>query len=298
MNFNQLRAFYEVAKSRSFKEAADRLCVSQPAVTAQIKALEDQIGMKIFSRRGRQLVLTQCGSSILQHVQDIFEKEEEIERIIRETQKVRRGTLKVGTTILYARYLFSHLVPSFHETYPNVKILVEEGSSTEMVRSVAAFRNEIAVAAKTEMLRNVEFVPFRKEKLVLFAANNHPFANREHIRFDELRDQNMIMKQKGSGTALTVEQTFFRRGMTPTTNVELSNLESIIEMVEKGEGVAFLAEMAVKGAAEEGRVKIIPIQDQELFMLTYVVIIREDYLSPVAKVFFNFLSRDELRALQ
>lgn len=289
INFNQLRIFYEAAKAQNFSRAAQDLCITQPAVTANIRALEEAFDLKLFKRRGRHVVLTEAGSILLQHAHRVFEVERQIERMVGEMHELKRGLLKIGTTKTYARYLMPSLITLFHGAYPDVKIILDEGSSLEMSRALLDLRNELAVVVKVEETKKVKFIPFRMEKVVLFTSVHHPFASREGICFDQLEGQPIIMRESGSGTRSLIAQCFASRKMTPNILVETGNLDFIKDMVRRGEAVSFLVEDAVARDHQEGRVRIVPILDQELYLEVCIAILDEKDLSPAARAFLGIL---------
>ncbi|OPX41591.1 MAG: LysR family transcriptional regulator, partial [Desulfobacteraceae bacterium 4484_190.3] len=150
INLNQLRDFYQVAKNLNFSVAANKLYVSQPAVSAQIKLFEDYCNLKLLKKKGRKIYLTDEGEVLYNYAQKIFEYEREIENAIEDMRKLKRGILRLGTTKTYARYFMPFLLSSFHEAYPHIKINLDEGSSLDMIHSLLDFRNELAIIAKIE----------------------------------------------------------------------------------------------------------------------------------------------------
>lgn len=289
VNFNQLRAFWEVARRNSFSKAAQSLFVTQPAVSSQIRALEQSMNLKLFRKRGRQVVLTEAGSELFQYAQRLFELEREIEAVVTQMHKLERGVLKVATTKTYARYLMPSIMTRFHAAHPGVKIVLEEGSSLEMCRSLLELRNELGVLAKVEETRRIRFIPFRNERIVLFTPPSHAFAARGAISFSELEGQPVIMKEKGSGTHALVTECFARRNMVPNVLVETSNVEFIKDMVSKGEGISFLVEQAVQEDARKGLLSIVPLLDEEMELPVFIAVREADKLSPAARAFLEIL---------
>ena len=135
LNFNQLRAFHYAAKYMSFTHAANRLFVTQPAVTAQIKTLEESCDLKLFKKRGRHVFLTESGKTLYEHTQKIFQYEKEIETVIDDMKELKRGVLHIGCTKTYARYFMPSMLSSFHQDYPNIKIHLDDPSLLVKLRS-------------------------------------------------------------------------------------------------------------------------------------------------------------------
>lgn len=289
INFSQLRAFFEAARTGSYSKAAHSLFLTQPAISAQIKALEDSFGLKLFRKLGRQMVLTEAGAELFQYAKRIFELEREIERMVSDIHKLERGVLKVATTKTYARYLMPSIVTRFHNAHPAVKIVLDEGSSLEMLKSVLELRNELGILAKVEEIPKIEYIPFARERIVLFSSINHPFAQKGKISFEELDHQPLIMKERGSGTHATVIRCFARHGLNPNILVETSNIDFIKDMVKKGEGISFLVKQAVEEDAALGEVRIIEIVDEEMILPVFIVIREGDKLSPAGRAFLEIL---------
>ncbi len=292
INFNQLRVFYEAARCQSFTRAARKLCVTQPAVTAQIRAFEAALEVKLFRKRGRRMVLTEAGALLFRHAREVFELERKMERVIGEVRELRRGLLKIGTTKTYARYLMPSLISRFRAAYPRVKIILDEGSSREVSRSVAELRNELAVVAATDGVKGVRFIPFRDEEVVLFAAPGHPLGRSGPIRFRDLEGHLIVMKEEGSSTHTLIRRCFERHGIAPNLLVETSNLEFIKEMVEKGEGVAFLVRSAIEAEIRQGRIRVVPIRDQEMVLPVHIALPQDGDLSPAARAFLTILEEE------
>jgi len=291
VNFNQLRAFWEVARTNSFSKAAQSLFVTQPAVSAQIRALEENMGLKLFRKRGRQVVLTEAGSELFQYAHRLFELEREIEGLVAQMHKLERGVLKVATTKTYARYLMPSIMTRFHAACPGIKIILEEGSSLEMCRSLLDLRNELGVLARVEDTKRIQFIPFRSERIVLFTHPRHPFVSRQAIEFADLEGQPVIMKEKGSGTHALVTRCFARHGMVPNVLVETSNVDFIKDMVSKGEGISFLVEQAVQEDLERGVLSVVDLLDEEMELPVFIAIREGDQLSPSARAFLDIRLR-------
>ncbi len=290
INLNQLRVFHEAARCQNFSQAARTLCVTQPAITGQIRALEAGLGLRLFKKRGRRMVLSEVGALLFQHAHEIFEVEKKMERVVAETRELKRGLLKIGTTKTYARYLMPALITRFRTIYPDIKVVLDEGNSQDVCQSLLDLRNELVVVAVTEELKGLVYEPFREEELILFAALEHPFSRREgSIDLAELEGQLIIMKEEGSSTHTLVRNLFESRSLSPTVLVETSNMEFIKEMVENGEGLSFLVRSAIEQELKRGSVVEIPIHDQPLRLRVHIAYLEDGELSPAATAFLEIL---------
>ena len=292
INFNQLRVFYEVAKSQSIKGASDILCISQPAISTQLKSFENFCELKLFKRKGRRIFLSDAGHQLLQHCREIFELEKNFERAVKDLHGLNIGILKVGTSRTYARYLMLPYINSFHSKYPNVKIVLDEGSSTQLGHSVQDLRNELVIIAQAENFDALEFVPFRRENIVLLACKDHPFVKKENgIRFQELEGQPIVMRDEGSGTRKVVKEAFSRHGIIPHTLLETGNIDCIKDTVANDEGVSFLLHSFLDEDLKNGRLRVIPIRDEKLYLEVKIAYLKNQPLSPAANEFLNILKQ-------
>ncbi|MCG6880617.1 MAG: LysR family transcriptional regulator [Deltaproteobacteria bacterium] len=290
LNFNQLRIFYHAAKNLNFTAAAKDLFITQPAVTAQIKLLEEHCEMKLFRKKGRGVHLTDEGRTLFEYTKHVFDYEKEIEFVIEEMQELKRGVLRLGTTKTYARYFMPFLLTRFHQAYSDIRISLDEGSSQSMVQSLVDFKNEVVIIAKIVSHPDVQFLPLSREEIVVIAHPDHPLAARPDISVEELARERIIMKEGGSGTRHLVDRMFARNNITPNIVMETSNTEFIKMEVQRGEGIAFLVESAVLMELENGLLTSLSIDDRTLFLDVSIAYLKDQQLSPPARAFLENLS--------
>jgi DNA-binding transcriptional LysR family regulator len=290
INFNRLRVFYEVAKSQKIIEASKRLCVTQPAVSAQIKLFEEFCNLCLFKRNGRRIMLTKSGHILLQLCHEFFDLGREIEDSIKDLQEVKIGILEFGTTKTCVRYLMPPYINTFHTLYPDVRFILDDGDSRAMARSLLKFQNELVIVSKVEDLNGVKYEPFLKERVLLFASPDHPLARKKKgILFRELEGQSIIMRDTGSGTHKIVKEAFVRRGMAPHMLLEISNVDCMKQIVEKGKDLSFLAHCALAEDLMKGQFRIIPILDETFYLDIYIAYLNDQPMSPAAKAFLRIL---------
>ena len=291
LNFTQLRVFYFAAKYESFTIAAQRLFITQPAVTAQIKLFEEYSGLKLFKKRGRKIYLTDQGRTLYDYTCKVFEYEEEIEKVIDEMKELKRGLLRLGTTKTYARYFMPFLMTSFHEVYPDIKIRLDEGSSLDMIHSLLDLKNEVAIIAKAEDNPDVCFIPFSHEELVLILSPEHRLAKRKIVSVKDLADEPIIMKETGSGTRKIVSELFKKHRCVPDVLMETSNTEFIKQLVQRGDGVSFVAREAVAVELKEKKLITVPIKGRPIFLDVSIAYLKNQQLSPPGQAFLDMLLR-------
>jgi len=291
INFNQLRAFYQAAKYQSFTIAAEKLFITQPAVTAHVKLFEDHCNLKLFKKKGRKIYLTDEGKTLYGYAERIFEFENEIDNVIEDMRDLKLGILRLGTNKTYARYFMPFLMTSFHEAYPNVKIHLDEGSSLDMTYSLLDFRNEVAIVAKTEEHPDVCLIPFSQEELVLILAPDHRLARKKDVSIEELIDEPIIMKEAGSGTRKLVNELFDKKGLTPNILMETSNTEFIKQLVERGDGISFVVKDAAAVELQEKRLVTVPVEGVKVVLDVSIAYLKNQHLSPSAQAFLGILHK-------
>ena len=291
LNLNQLRVFYHAAKNLNYTLAAKELFITQPAVTAQMKAFEESCNLKLFKKRGRSLFLTDEGRTLFGYAEKIFKYEKEIENAIEDMHELKRGILSLGTTKAYARYFMPLMLSTFHEKYPKIKIRLYEGSSLDMIYSLLDFKNEVAVIAKAEDLPEVNFHPFSKEKMAVIVAPGHPLTRKKAVSLEELAEEPFIMKEKGSGTRKLVEQSFAKVNCEPNILMETSNTEFIKQLVQRGDGISIVVKEAVALELGEKKLAQIPLKNSQLYLDVSIAYLKDQPLSPPAKAFVETLRR-------
>lgn len=291
LNFNQLRTFHYVAKQRSFTVAAGMLFVTQPAVTAQVRALEEACSLRLFKKIGRQVHLTEEGKTLFEYTQKIFRYEKEIENVIDDMKALKRGDLRIGSTKTYARYFMPSLLSSFHKDYPHIIIHLDEGSSLDMTSSLLEFKNEVAVIAKAEENPRVTFIPFSQEELIIIVSVDHPLTAQEGISPQDLAKEPLIMKETGSGTRNRVNRLFEQHHCIPNVLMETSNNEFIKQLVQKGEGISILVKACVATEIEEGKLATLPLKGQRIYLDVSFAYLKNQPLSAPARAFERLLKK-------
>jgi DNA-binding transcriptional LysR family regulator len=289
INFNHFRVFHQVARHLNFSLAAKSLNITQPAVTVQVKLFQASCNLKLFKRSGRTLVLTDEGKVLYEYARKIFEYEREIEDTIKEMRELKRGLLRLCTSKTFARYVMPSLICKFREAYPHIEIHLDEGKSVDMANSLLNFGNELAIIAKAEENPDICFVPFYQEELVIVLPSHHHLAHKKAISMGDLLQEQIIMKEKGSGTRKVVDELFAQRGLTTNILIETSNSEFIKELVQRGDGISFLTRTAVAAEVKEKKLAAVPFKGKRVFLEVSVAYLKSQQLSPPAQAFLDML---------
>jgi len=289
MNLNQLRVFYITAMELNFSKAAERLFISQPAVSLHIKNLEEHLNIKLFNKAGNRIYLTEPGHILLDYARKIFELENQAEKALKELSELKKGSIHIGTTKTYARYLMPGFISKFHSRFPNISITLNEGSSLEMIQSLFSLHNELAIVAHTDYPKAINTIEFSEEEIIFIASPAHKIFNKEYVTFEDIAQTPIIMREEGSGTRRVVMDVFQERGLTPTVLYEASNLDFIKELLISGEGISFMVRPVVQREIDNGLLREIKIKDLRLKMHSKIAFLSNMTLSKPAQAFIDIL---------
>ncbi len=293
MNLSQLRVFYVAARERSHTRAARVLFVTQPAVSQNIKALETYLGLPLFTRTGRQRELTPAGRTLYEHAERIFAAADEAEQAMRELGAIDRGELRVGTTKIYARYLMPSIIDAFTEGHPEITVMLDEGSSEQIVQSVADLTNHLGVVGRVDLPPRLRRLPFRQIHLILVAGVDHPLAHRvaagEQVEWQDLSDQPLILREHGSSSRHAAVDRLAREGVASRVIMESGSVDFIKRYVAEGKALAFLYEPDLREELEAGRLVRIPLAGGDLELETLIVLLPEVGRTPPVRAFLQVL---------
>lgn len=291
MNLSRVLTFHEAAETLNFSAAAQKLSITQPAVSAQIHNLEEDLGVKLFNRVGKNISLTEAGEVLRGYSRRIFRLLEEAGAVMDDLRLVRRGTLKIGTTTTYAGHIMPPLLSRFKAEFPMVKVVLHEGSSLDIAKRVAKLELEVAVVAYSGALKNVQFELLRQEELVLVLPPGHPLAAHQSIPAKSLAREKFILREKGSSTRLITRDLFRRHRINPPVVFETSNVDFIKEQVANGMGLSFLTRSAVSDELASGRMATVWLKEENLKLEIYSAIRSGHELSRPARAFLDIVTK-------
>ena len=289
INLNQLRAFYFAAREKSVTKAAETLCVTQPAVTMQIKALEEALEIKLFRKYGKQLELTEAGNVLFRYAEKMFEIAEQMEHALKGYKELAKGSLTIGTTRSFARHLMPGLISRFQERYPGVRVYLKEGSSQEVADDLMAFKYDLGIIGRLPDLSKLKVIPYTNEEFCLVTSPQHKFADKGKVSYQDLKDEPIIIREKGSGSQYAILSLLRSKGVEPSVLVEAGSVEFIKEYVMKGRGISFLYKPEIQMEAKMGLLKPLQIKEGPILIQTDIVLPLEQEPSPPAQAFLRLI---------
>jgi aminoethylphosphonate catabolism LysR family transcriptional regulator len=281
MNYTQLRAFHAVATTGGFTKAADFLNVTQPAVTRQIKALEEDYGIALFHRRGHHLELTGSGQNLYTVSQRIFGLIKEAGDIVSGESELRGGSLRVGAD---SPFYIMEILAAFKEQYPSMALTVSMDNANELFRALGNFEIDVAIVTAVDLTAEFFGVAFTRLDLVLLVPDGHPWCRRKSISLDMLKGQPIILRETTSTTRQLFMQALEDVGVTATVVMELRNQVAVREAVAAGLG---LAPELVGGMRRDERLHRISIANAPVICHEYIACRKDRYSLHKVQAFFD-----------
>jgi LysR family transcriptional regulator, transcriptional activator of the cysJI operon len=244
----RLKVFRVVASHLSFSRAAEELLLTQPAVTQQIKTLEDEYGVSLFDRSGGRIKLTPNGEALLPFANRIKEISDEALAAVLAASGNLGGKLSLGASQTIGQYLLPNLVAGFLRDYPRVEITATSGNTDHIIESLVEHQIHLALVEGPTLRKDVHLEPFMEDQMVLVVPASHEWADRE-IEIDALKTAPLLMREFGSGSRRVLEAALSRAGLKKkdlTVRMELDSTEGLLSAVEAGLGVTFVSRWTVR----------------------------------------------------
>lgn len=288
VTLRQLRVFESVARHLSFSRAAEELHLTQPAVSMQVKQLEEQAGLPLTEMIGKKVFLTQAGEEVARHARRIAQLLREAEEALDALKGVKGGRLSLGV-ISTAKYFAPRLLAEFRRRQPGIEIDFRVSNRETVVRQLADNEIDLAIMGQPPQEFATLSTAFADHPLVIIAAPEHPLAVRKKIALAELGAETFIIREPGSGTRAAMERFFADSGFTPRHVMEMVGNETVKQAVMAGLGLAFISAHTVALECEVGRLIRLPVAGTPVMRRWFVVQRAEKALLPVAESFREFL---------
>ncbi len=274
MDTRQLAAFCAVVERRSFSQAAERLGVTQPAVSLQIRALEKRLGTQLLDRSGRRVEPTEAGMRLYRGAQRLLALEEQVvAEVAVDAADELEGTFEIGASTGPGGIVLSHLLCEFQGHHPKLHVLLWVFDTQTIVERVAARELELGIVGAARRHRGVVFEPFFRDEVILACPPGHRFAG-QTVPLDELRGAELIVMQEGAGVRQLIEDELQRAGTRLRdldVRLELGLQESVTSAVRGGYGVTFISRSSIEsdlaaGTLAEARVEGLELK-REIFLV-------------------------------
>ncbi|MGD2137681.1 MAG: selenium metabolism-associated LysR family transcriptional regulator [Gammaproteobacteria bacterium] len=244
----RLQVFHTVARLLSFTKAAESLHMTQPAVTFQVRQLEEYFNTRLFDRTHNRISLTEAGIRVYEFADRIFDLYAEMDNAVRDMTGEISGILIIGASTTIAEYMLPSLLGDFKKKYPDINVHLKVSNSDGIVSMVENNDIDLGVVEAPVLNKNLVVEECRKDRLVAIAAPQHALANKQQVRLKELVEHDYIAREEGSGTREVIQEYLAGAGLKPGdvhVAMELGSPEAIKGAVEAGMGVSIVSEVTI-----------------------------------------------------
>lgn len=292
VSLRQLNTFLEAAKSLNFARAAERLHLTPPAVTLQMKELEAAVGVKLFDRRGKHLSLTTGGEYLLVYAKRVAATLREAEDALAKLQRLESGSLTVGM-VSTAKYFVPHLLARFRQLHPHIEVRLRVGNNREhLVSLLQSSEIDLAIMGRAPKGLATRAEAFAGHPHVFVGPPDHPLLNGTRVPAERLADYAFIVREEASGTRAAMQSFFAERDLNLRVLMEMPSNESIKQAVMAGMGLSFLSLHTLWLELRSGLLQVLPVQGSPLMRTWNVVRVLPRTLSPAAEAFRQFILRE------
>ncbi len=288
LTLRQVRIFAAAARHSSFARAAEELHLTAPAVSMQIKELEEEVGSPLFDRIGRRVELTSAGEYFLVFARRVLSTLTEAESVMSRLRGTQRGTLKIGL-VSTAKYSVPRMLGLFREQHPGIQIQIEVCNREELVELLRDGEIDLAVMGRPPKHLDTRAEVFAHHPHAFIAAAKHRLAKRSAIPAALLNSEELISREQGSGTRVIMENYLAQHRISPPITMEMSSNETIKQAVIAGLGISFVSLHTVGLELEHGQLVVLDVEDTPVLRAWHVVALTHRHLSAAAEAFRYFM---------
>ncbi|RWO87633.1 LysR substrate-binding domain-containing protein [Mesorhizobium sp.] len=281
MRYVQLRAFHQVAICGGFSRAAEALFLTQPAISDQVRKLEEEYDVLLFNRNKKQVTLTHSGQKLLEITHRMFDTEQQALELLTESRALRSGTLRI---VADAAHHLLHILGSFRARYPGVQVSVRAGNTETVISSLYSYDADIGVLGEVSTGRDFEVLKLNSTPIIAFASVDHPLAAKKSLTLKQLAQESLVMRERGSKTRQKLEDLAAASKIELRPAIEAEGREAVREIVASGAGIGFVS------AAEFGqdsRLVPITIDAPETLMDEALICLRERSGGKLVRAFLD-----------
>lgn len=292
MTLKQMEVFLAVADTRSFSKGGESVSLAQSTASQHIRALEDELGVRLFERSATQVRLTEVGRLFYEHASQICRQCSEAVEAIRRFQGLEQATLRVGASTIPAVCLIPDLLGRFSSAWPGVRLELQQGDSREVIRWLLDDLIELAVVGAKPDEDNIVFEELLTERIVLVASPELPVASK--LSVDNLQTVPLVQRETGSGTRQAVDAALHKSGVDPRSlriAAQLGSSEAVRRAVLSGTGCAFVSTLAVGRELADGSLKEIMVEGLTINRSFYLTWRKGTHFSPAAEAFIPLLRK-------
>lgn len=287
-SLRQLRIFEAVARHLSYTRAARELYLTQPAVSMQIKQLEDTVGLALFEQLGKRIYLTEAGKELHHYSRSIAQQLAEAETVLQELKGVKRGRINISVAST-ANYFAPQLLAIFSKRFETVTVSLDVTNRETLVRQLATNEKDMVIMGLPPAGQDCVAECFMENPLVIIAPPDHPLTRKRAIPLARLQQETFLVREMGSGTRIAMERFFDEQNIRLTTGMEMNSNEAIKQAVQAGLGLGIVSIHTLALELEVKRLNILDVESFPIMRHWYIVHRKDKRLSPAAQAFKDFI---------
>lgn len=288
LTLRQVRIFLSAYKHMSFARAAEDLCITAPAVSQQIKEMEQDMGVNLFIRENRKIELTSAGEYFLLYARKMLSTVNEADVMMERLRGTQMKTLNIGL-VSTAKYFLPHLIAEFKKDFPNLKIKMEARNRQQLVELLRDGEIDIAIMGQPPKEMDTRVEAFAKHPHAFIANAQHALAGKLNITPDELNTYEVISRELGSGTRFIMEKYFTEHQISPIVSMQISSIEAIKQAVIANLGITFTSLHTVGSEISNRQLVVLDVQETPIMRTWHVVALNKHNNSQAAEAFRYFM---------
>ena len=288
VTLRQLQVFETVARHLSHSRAAKELYLSQPAISMQLKQLEQSVGLPLFEQVGKKIYLTDSGREMLHYSRVISEQLQEMDAVFSEMKGLERGHLDISV-VSTANYFMPQLLAKFCQQHPKIQVSLHVANRDAVLQQLAENRTELAIMGQPPEGIEMLAQSFMKNPLVVIASPSHPLSKLKHVNLKQLEQESFLLREQGSGTRSAMERFFTEHGARFRAGMEMGTNEAIKQAVQAGMGLGILSLHSAELELETGRLAVLNAEHFPIVRHWYIAHRKTKRLSTAAQAFKQFL---------
>jgi len=297
ITLRQLKIFEAVARHLSFTRASEELHLTQPAVSMQVKQLEDVVGVPLFEQVGKRIFLTDAGQEMSRYAHLISDTLDEIQQVFEELRGVKGGRLRISVAST-ANYFVPQLLATFCQRYPKVQVSLDVTNRERLLAALTDNSTDLVIMGKPPEGMELIAESFMENPLVAIAPPSHPLAGQKNIPLSRLVKETFLVREQGSGTRSAMERFFVEHGLSLSSTMEMSSSEAIKQGVEAGLGLGLLSLHTLEMELALKRLVVLDVKDLPIQRNWYIMYRPGKRLSGITQKFKNFVVEEAAGILQ
>lgn len=293
VTLHQLKVFKQVARLMNYTKAGEFLGLTQPAVSIQIKQLENNLGINLFEKIGKTLYLTPAGKELQVFGDDIFSRFENMDMSLSALKGELQGDFYLSA-VTSAKYFTPHLLGAFHKKYPKVNFHLDIVNREQIIHRLQENKDDLVIMGLLPEMMPITSYPFVDNPIIIIASPDHPLAQKKKVQLAELSEHAFIHREKGSGTRKELHEFLTDKGILLKVNMTLGNSETIKQAVMADLGISAVSRHSVTLELATNSLVELNVQGFPLVRSWYIVHHESKHLSPIASAFIEFVMQSDV----